>query len=181
MGNSSYSLALNAFADLTHHEFRAARLGLSAAAIDFSRSTLQGPLVLRDIPASLDWREQGAVTQVKDQGSCGACWAFSATGAMEGINQIVTGSLVSLSEQELVDCDRSYNSGCEGGLMDYAYQFVIDNNGIDTEEDYPYQGREKSCNKDKRAGNSTTMEAHEEKKQSSRKASDWLPFVENWV
>ncbi|OMO87502.1 Granulin [Corchorus capsularis] len=153
MGNSSYSLALNAFADLTHHEFRAARLGLSAAAIDFSRSTLRGPLLLREIPASLDWREQGAVTQVKDQGSCGmqicACWAFSATGAMEGINQIVTGSLVSLSEQELVDCDRSYNSGCEGGLMDYAYQFVIDNHGIDTEEDYPYQGREKSCNKDK--------------------------------
>lgn len=79
----------------------------------------------------------------------GACWSFSATGAIEGINKIVTGSLESISEQELVDCDTSYNSGCEGGLMDYAYQFVIDNKGIDTEDDYPYQARQRSCNKDK--------------------------------
>lgn len=79
----------------------------------------------------------------------GACWSFSATGAMEGINQIVTGSLTSLSEQELVDCDRSYNLGCDGGLMDYAYQFVIDNKGIDTEDDYPYKSRETTCDKDK--------------------------------
>lgn len=77
----------------------------------------------------------------------GACWAFAATGAIEGINKIVTGSLVSLSEQELIDCDHTYNEGCGGGLMDYAYQFVINNHGIDTEEDYPYQGRARSCNK----------------------------------
>lgn len=79
----------------------------------------------------------------------GACWSFAATGAIEGINQIKTGSLISLSEQELVDCDRSYNSGCEGGLMDYAYQFVINNHGIDTEDDYPYQVRDGKCRKDK--------------------------------
>lgn len=77
----------------------------------------------------------------------GACWAFAATGAIEGINKIVSGSLVSLSEQELIDCDQSYNEGCGGGLMDYAYQFVIENHGIDTEEDYPYQGRARACNK----------------------------------
>ncbi|VFQ69392.1 unnamed protein product [Cuscuta campestris] len=78
-----------------------------------------------------------------------ACWSFSATGAIEGINQIVTGSLVSLSEQELIDCDKSYNSGCDGGLMDYAYKFVLKNNGIDTEEDYPYQGAQNTCNQAK--------------------------------
>ncbi|XP_007017656.2 PREDICTED: zingipain-2 [Theobroma cacao] len=160
VGNSSYSLALNAFADLTHHEFKASRLGLSAAAIDGSRPNLQLPGLVRDIPASMDWRTKGAVTKVKDQGSCGACWSFSATGAIEGINKIVTGTLVSLSEQELVDCDRSYNSGCEGGLMDYAYQFVIDNHGIDNEEDYPYLGREKTCNKEKRKRRVVTIDGY---------------------
>lgn len=79
----------------------------------------------------------------------GACWSFSATGAIEGINQIKTGSLVSLSEQELIDCDKSYNDGCGGGLMDYAFEFIIKNKGIDTEDDYPYRGREGTCNKDK--------------------------------
>ncbi|CAL4894357.1 unnamed protein product [Urochloa decumbens] len=68
---------------------------------------------------------------------------------MEGINKIKTGSLVSLSEQELIDCDRSYNSGCGGGLMDYAYKFVVKNGGIDTEEDYPYRGADGTCNKNK--------------------------------
>lgn len=163
MANSSYTLSLNAYADLTHHEFKASRLGLGLSTSDKLNSNRPPFLELGDdrhIPSSVDWRKQGAVSEVKDQGRCGACWSFSATGAMEGINKIVSGSLVSLSEQELVDCDRTYNSGCGGGLMDYAYQFVIDNHGIDTEEGYPYRGMEKSCNKAKLKRHSVTIDGY---------------------
>jgi hypothetical protein len=78
----------------------------------------------------------------------GGCWAFSAVAAMEGINKIVTGKLISLSEQELIDCDRK-SHGCKGGRMDYAFQFVIGNGGIDSEADYPYTGRDGTCNEAK--------------------------------
>ncbi|KAL7085950.1 hypothetical protein ACP275_14G308700 [Erythranthe tilingii] len=157
--NSSYTLSVNAFADLTNHEFRANYLGLSPSKSDSvirlnsrrSAAAIDGDNLIKEseIPSSLDWRNKGAVTAVKDQGSCGACWSFSATGAVEGINQIKTGSLVSLSEQELIDCDKSYNDGCNGGLMDYAYDFIIKNKGIDTEEDYSYKGRGATCDKTK--------------------------------
>ncbi|PKA46944.1 Oryzain alpha chain [Apostasia shenzhenica] len=152
-GNSSYSLDLNAFADLSVHEFRTSRLGLGLG-LRLSDSAVGGGHTVfqasdSSVPDAIDWRQKGAVTQVKDQGSCGACWAFSATGAIEGINKISTGSLVSLSEQELVDCDQTYNTGCSGGLMDYAYKWVVQNHGIDTEQDYSYRSGERNCIKNK--------------------------------
>ena len=77
---------------------------------------------------------------------CGSCWAFSTVGAIEGINQIVTDKLVSLSEQELVDCDTAMDHGCHGGLMDFAFEFVKKNGGLDTEKDYKYTAEEDKCN-----------------------------------
>eukprot|EP01098_Paradermamoeba_levis_P000574 TRINITY_DN105_c0_g1_i6.p1 TRINITY_DN105_c0_g1~~TRINITY_DN105_c0_g1_i6.p1 ORF type:complete len:364 (-),score=159.12 TRINITY_DN105_c0_g1_i6:109-1092(-) len=132
----SYKLAVNHFADLTNAEFKERYLGVSF------NSTRQGAKFVPsnvEIPATVDWRTKGAVTPVKDQGQCGSCWSFSTTGSTEGAWFLKTGNLVSLSEQNLVDCSTAQgNNGCGGGLMDYAFTYIIQNKGIDTEESYPY-------------------------------------------
>uniref|UniRef100_A0ACD5YUY0 Uncharacterized protein n=1 Tax=Avena sativa TaxID=4498 RepID=A0ACD5YUY0_AVESA len=163
-GQESFRLGMNRFADLTNAEFRAAYLGAKASNI---RRNPVGERYRYDgaeaLPEKVDWREKGAVAAVKNQGQCGSCWAFSTVCAVEGINQIVTGELVTLSEQELVDCARNgQNSGCNGGIMDDAFEFIALNGGIDTEEDYPYTGKEGKCDLAKKGRKVVSIDGFED-------------------
>ncbi|KAJ0984367.1 hypothetical protein J5N97_002723 [Dioscorea zingiberensis] len=163
-GDHTFRLGLTRFADLTNEEYRSTYLGTRPAGSNRLRKVSDRYRFNRgeELPDSIDWREKGAVVAVKDQGSCGSCWAFSTIAAVEGINQIVTGDLISLSEQELVDCDTSYNMGCNGGLMDYAFEFIIANGGIDTEEDYPYKSRDGRCDQNRKNARVVSIDGYED-------------------
>lgn len=147
-GLKSYTLGVNQFADMTASEFARQMNGYKMRSnISAHRGvSYLSPNIPITLPRSVDWRKHGYVTPVKDQGQCGSCWSFSTTGALEGQHFRKTGKLVSLSEQNLVDCSVSFgNHGCEGGLMDYAFTYIKTNGGIDTETSYPYEAKEGEC------------------------------------
>ncbi|OMP12270.1 hypothetical protein COLO4_03345 [Corchorus olitorius] len=168
---SSYWLGLNEFADLSHEEFKSKYLGLKPEV--FRKRQSPGEFTYKDVselPKSVDWRKKGAVTPVKNQGSCGSCWAFSTVAAVEGINKIVTGNLTSLSEQELIDCDTSFNNGCNGGLMDYAFEFIMANGGLHKEEDYPYLMEEGTCEEKKEESEVVTINGYRDVPQNNEQS-----------
>ena len=141
----SYKLGINQFTDLTREELSGYNGYLKSNRTNnhHNRTSILG--VLGDVPLSYDWRDYHKVTSVKDQGQCGSCWAFSAIGSLESVYAIHGNNhtLYNFSEQELVDCD-SVDSGCGGGLMDNAFNFIMDN-GICSYKQYPYNASDNTC------------------------------------
>ena len=139
-----FTLGMNAFADMDGAEFAKIYNGYLSGRRSNSTKIFHSSGI--SLPTSVDWRTKGIVTGIKNQGQCGSCWAFSTTGSLEGQHALATGKLVSLSEQNLVDCSGAEgNEGCNGGLMDDAFEYIIKNNGIDTEASYPYVARDERC------------------------------------
>ena len=144
-----YTLTVNKFSDLEKDEITAQYKGLrmeeqlqpsNNSTKYFKSSGHFKPL------DTVDWRDKGAVTSVKNQKQCGSCWAFSATGAIEGQHFLKTNRLVSLSEQNLIDCSKKYgNFGCNGGYPRKAFEYVQQNGGIDIEASYPYEAVDGTC------------------------------------
>ncbi|XP_020270538.1 oryzain gamma chain-like [Asparagus officinalis] len=140
----SYKLGINRYADLSWEEFQATRLG----AAQNCSATLKGnhEMTSAPLPETKDWRKDGIVSPVKDQGGCGSCWTFSATGSLEAAYSQATGKSISLSEQQLVDCASAFNNfGCNGGLPSQAFEYIKYNGGLDTEESYPYTAVNGNC------------------------------------
>jgi len=147
--------ALNKFADLSSEEFKKYYLNSQAPSADAAWPIAPkcSEAEVKANPDSYDWRDHGAVTEVKDQGQCGSCWAFSTTGNVEGQWFLAGNTLIELSEQNLVDCDHECmqyqgeqvcDQGCDGGLMPNAFSYIM-KNGIESESDYSYTGMDGTC------------------------------------
>jgi len=142
--DKTFEVGLNQFADLSVSEFTSLYTGLKYDSLPMA--TLNTVEDVSQLPESFDWRSKGVVSGVKNQGQCGSCWSFSATGSMESICALGNLGLEGLSEQNLVDCSRAEgNMGCAGGLMDSAFRYVISNGGLDTELYYPYTAKDGTC------------------------------------
>ncbi|XP_056402028.1 cathepsin K-like isoform X2 [Hyla sarda] len=147
-GLHTYELAMNQLGDMTSEEVARTMTGLKVPPQNRSgnyTAALEDEDETGALPQSIDYRKKGYVTPIRNQGSCGSCWAFSSVGALEGQLKKTTGKLIVLSPQNLVDCVKE-NDGCGGGYMTNAFQYVRDNKGIDSEEAYPYVGEDQTCN-----------------------------------
>jgi cathepsin L len=157
-GLKSFTMGVNEFADLDTSEFVKLMTGYMSrnTSDDLSGSAFLSPEVSFTLEDEVDWRDKGYVTEVKNQGKCGSCWAFSATGSLEGQTFRKTGKLVDLSEQQLVDCSGSFgNKGCNGGWPSYAFSYVKSIGGLDTEDSYPYDGKQEECRYDPASSGAT--------------------------
>lgn len=148
----NYTLGVNEFTDMTAETFKKHHAGCTRKRLKkvgfymTQNNCYNFQPTNKILPDFVDWRENDVVTPVKNQGHCGSCWSFSATGAMEGAWALKTGNLVSLSEQQLVDCSQSYgNNGCNGGMMDDAFKYAMDK-GMCTEKENPYTATNGTCN-----------------------------------
>ncbi|KAJ8665127.1 hypothetical protein QAD02_006789 [Eretmocerus hayati] len=147
-GLVTYELGINQFSDMLPEEFSEKYTGFKVTSetledlSNHTTATFLAPANV-EVPNSVDWREKGAVTPVKNQGECGSCWAFSTTGSVEGQHFRKTGQLVSLSEQQLLDCSLIIygNLGCYGGSMVPSFRYIKHKRGIDTEDSYPYKAK----------------------------------------
>lgn len=135
--NSTYTLGHNQFSHMNRDDWKAyLRLSVRPEPVE-PISVHPEPTDMSTIPDSLDWTTKGAVQVIKDQGQCGSCWAFSTIAGIESVSFIKYGKLNSLSEQNVVDCDKT-DSACNGGYMSNAVTWVEKNGGVCSEADYPY-------------------------------------------
>ena len=145
--NSLYRTGITKFSDLTKQEFSKIYLNLNYDALAMANFDPTIVKISNAAPDAYDWRDYGRVSPVKDQASCGSCWAFSTIANLEGLYYAKKGVMKTFSEQMLVDCDTS-DSGCNGGLMQYAFTW-LKKNGIMLDSDYPYTGTKGTCKSDK--------------------------------
>ena len=147
-GPINFNQGITKFSDLTRQEFARTYLNLnfnSMALLNLKPVTVK---ISNEAPEAFDWRNQGAVSDIKDQGSCGSCWAFATVANLEGLYAEKKGVIKTFSEQMLVDCDTS-DSGCNGGLMEYSFAWLKKNGGFMLDSDYPYKGVKSTCKSDK--------------------------------